>query len=139
MVPDGGTGVIQKGRAVMGYWNDNEVKKTKDDHIELEQLESECLDELGDVEKSFRERMGAENKRFKDMCDTEYWCCICFTSRAQKEEFLESLEFDGDLKYIEGKEFARAVKRPVKTEDLRFARIGKGSKEYLGRLIDEQK
>ena len=52
---------------------------------------------------------------------------------------MESLEFDGDLKYIEGKEFARAVKRPVKTEDLRFARIGKGSKEYLGRLIDEQK
>ena len=123
----------------MGYWNDDEVKGTKDDHIELEQLESECLDELGDVEKSFRERMGAENKRFRDMCDTEYWCCICFTSRAQKEEFLESLEFDGDLKYIAGKEFARAVKRPVKTEDLRCARIGKGSKEYLGRLIDEQK
>lgn len=35
----------------MGYWNDDEVKETKDDHIELEQLESECLDELGDVEK----------------------------------------------------------------------------------------
>ena len=52
---------------------------------------------------------------------------------------MESLEFDGDLKYIEGKEFARAVKRPVKTENLRFERIGKGSKEYLGRLIDEQK
>jgi hypothetical protein len=137
MVPAGGTGVIQEGRTVMGYWNDDKVKETKDDHIELEQLESECLDELGDVEKSFRERMGAENKRFKDMCDTEYWCCICFTSRAQKEEFLESLEFDGDLKYIEGKEFARAVKRPVKTEDLRFARIGKGSKDYLSRLIDE--
>ncbi len=48
--------------------------------------------------KSFRERMGAENKRFRDMCDTEYWCCICFTSRAQKEEFLASLEFDTDLK-----------------------------------------
>ena len=121
----------------MGYWNDDEVKETKDDHIELEQLERECLDELGDVEKSFRERMGAENKRFRDMCDTEYWCCICFTSRAQKEEFLESIDFDGDLKYIEGKEFARAVKRPVSTEDLKFARIGKGSKEYLDRLIGE--
>ena len=35
----------------MRYWNDNEVKETKDDHIELEQLESECLDELGDVER----------------------------------------------------------------------------------------
>ena len=121
----------------MGYWNEDQVKETKDDHIELEQLESECLDELGDVEKSFRERMCAENKRFRDMCDTEYWCCICFTSRAQKEEFLESLEFDTDLKYIEGKEFARAVKRPIKTEDMKFARIGKGSKEYLDRLIGE--
>lgn len=124
----------------MGYWNGDKPKKEeKNDHIELEQLESECLEELGEVEQSFRERMSAENKRFRDMCDTEYWCCICFTSRAQKEEFLESLEFDGDLKYIEGKEFARAVKRPVKTEDLKFARIGKGSKEYLSRLIDEQK
>lgn len=124
----------------MGYWNDDKPKKEeKNDHIELEQLESECLEELGEVEQSFRERMSAENKRFRDMCDTEYWCCICFTSRAQKEEFLESLNFDGDLKYIEGKEFARTVKRPVKTEDLRFARIGKGSKEYLSRLIDEQK
>lgn len=124
----------------MGYWNDDKPKKEgKNDHIELEQLESECLEELGEVEQSFRERMSAENKRFRDMCDTEYWCCICFTSRAQEEEFLESLNFDGDLKYIEGKEFARAVKRPVKTEDLKFARIGKGSKEYLSRLIDEQK
>ena len=49
----------------MGYWNEDQVKETKDDHIELEQLESECLDELGDVEKSFRERMGAENKHQK--------------------------------------------------------------------------
>lgn len=124
----------------MGYWNDDKPKKEeKNSHIELEQFESECLEELGEVEQSFRERMSAENKRFRDMCDTEYWCCICFTSRAQKEEFLGSLDFDGDLKYIEGKEFARAVKRPVKTEGLKFARIGKGSKDYLGRLIDEQK
>lgn len=122
----------------MGYWNDDKPKKEeKNSHIELEQFESECLEELGEVEQSFRERMSAENKRFRDMCDTEYWCCICFTSRAQKEEFLGSLDFDGDLKYIEGKEFARAVKRPVKTEDLKFARIGKGSKDYLSRLIDE--
>ena len=121
----------------MGYWNDDEVKEVQAEPIALEQLEAECLDDLGDVEKSFRERMSAENQRFKDMCDTEYWCCICFTSRAQKEEFLESLDFDTDLKYIEGKEFARAVKRPIKTEDLKFAKIGKGSKDYLGRILGE--
>lgn len=38
----------------MGYWNDDKPKKEeKDDHIELEQLESECLDELGGRRKEF--------------------------------------------------------------------------------------
>nr|DAV48302.1 MAG TPA: hypothetical protein [Caudoviricetes sp.] len=32
---------------------------------------------------------------------------------------------------------SRAVKRPIKTGDLKFARIGKGSKEYLGRTIGD--
>lgn len=123
----------------MGYWDKKEPKKAEpeEENLSLDALEEQCLEELGEVETSFRERMKAENKRFQDMCDTEYWCCICFTSRAQKEEFLQSLEYDGDEKYIEGKEFARAVKRPIKTADLKFAKIGKGSKDYLDRIIGD--
>lgn len=62
---------------------------------------------------------------------------MCFTSRAQKEEFLESLGLDPEEKYIDGKEFARAVKRPVKTSDLKFAKIGKGSRDYLDRVMED--
>lgn len=119
----------------MGYWDNKEPKQAEEpEHISLEQLEKDCLEEVGEVEQSFRERMKDENKRFRDMCDTEYWFCVCFTSRAQKEELLKSIGFDGDLKYLDGKEFARAVKKALKTPDLEFAKIGKGSKDYLSRV-----
>lgn len=123
----------------MGYWDKKEPKQEahEEEKVSLDQLEAQCEVELGEVEASFRERLKAENQRFRDMCDTEYWCCLCFTSRAQKEEFLASLGLDPEEKYIDGKEFARAVKRPVKTPDLKFAKIGKGSRDYLDRVMKD--
>lgn len=120
----------------MGYWDKREPEeavKVEVDDVSLEALESEVLEELGDVEKSFRERMAAENKRFRDMCDTEYWFCVCFTSRAQKEEMLETLGLELDEKYIDGREFAKAVKAQLKTEDLKFARIKKPNRDFANR------
>lgn len=124
----------------MGYWDKKQPKAPEVEEIDaigLEELESDVEKELLDVEKSFRERMSVENKRFRDMCDTEYWFCVCFTSREQKDEFLRSLQLNPDEKYIDGKELARAVKRPIKTKDLEFARISKISKDYLSNIIDE--
>lgn len=124
----------------MGYWDKKQPKAPEVEEIDaigLEELESDVEKELLDVEKSFRERMSVENKRFRDMCDTEYWFCVCFTSREQKDEFLRSLQLNPDEKYIDGKELARAVKRPIKTKDLEFARISKTSKDYLSNIIDE--
>ena len=124
----------------MGYWEKKQPKAPEVEEIDaigLEELESDVEKELLDVEKSFRERMSVENKRFRDMCDTEYWFCVCFTSREQKDEFLRSLQLNPDEKYIDGKELARAVKRPIKTKDLEFARISKTSKDYLSNIIDE--
>ena len=124
----------------MGYWDEREPKKTEikaaPEDDSLEKLESECLEEIGAVEKGFRERMKVENDRFRDMCDTEYWFCACFTSRAQKEEFLRALNLDPSEKYIDGRELARAVKRPVKTPDLKFAKIKGFDKEYSDRAME---
>lgn len=120
----------------MGFWDKKEPKKEAEpESINLDQLEEVCYKELGEVEKSFRQRMEDENKRFRDMCDTEYWFCACFTSREQKEEFLNSLGLDPEEKYIDGKDLAKAVKRPIKAPDIKFARIGKGSDEYLSRSM----
>ena len=122
----------------MGYWEKKEPAPQAQEQQEdsLEALESDCLADMGEVEKGFRARMKAENERFRDMCDTEYWVCLSFKSRAQKEEFLASVGMETDLKYIDGREMARAVKRPVKTPDLKFARIKAPDKEFSARAMD---
>lgn len=122
----------------MGYWEKKEPAPQAHEQQEdsLEALESDCLADMGEVEKGFRARMKEENERFRDMCDTEYWVCLCFKSRAQKEEFLASVGMETDLKYIDGREMARAIKRPVKTPDLKFARIKAPDKEFSARAMD---
>lgn len=126
----------------MSYW---ERKKTKEEPIKeeqeatlggLDELEENTIDELGEVEKSFRERMARENSRFQDMCDTEYWFCVCFTSRAQKEEFMQKAGLPVDEKYIEGREMAKAFRKSIKTPDLEFAKIQPFGKEYVNRIMD---
>lgn len=122
----------------MGYWDKKEPKQEVQeiDEVSLDQLEKDCTEEIGTIEKGFRERMAAENKRFADMCDTEYWCCICFKSRAQREEFLRSLDLPTDQKYLDGREVAKAMKRPVKTKDLEFARIKSSAPGYVDRAMN---
>lgn len=122
----------------MGYWDKRSATTIKDaerdDDAEadsLEKMEQDTIAELSTVENSFRERMKAENKRFLDMCDTEYWFCVCFTSRAQKEEFLRKIGIDTDLKYIDGKDMARAYRKAIKTPDLEFAKVQAFGKEYV--------
>lgn len=119
----------------MGYWDNKEPKKAAaQEDLTLEQIESGTLDELSEVEKSFRERMANENKRFRDMCDTEYWVAVCFTSREQKEEFLRSLDLPIEEKYIDGREMARKINRAIKTPDLKFAKISKPNKSLMDRI-----
>lgn len=60
----------------MGYWDEREKKKKQpepeEDEVTLEELEQNTLAEITEVEQGFRDRMKVENKRFRDMCDTEY-------------------------------------------------------------------
>lgn len=121
----------------MGYWEKKtpvETENEESEAVDLEQLESEGLEAVGEIEKSFRERMKQENSRFRDMCDSEYWFAVCFTSREQRNEFLEKIGIDPELKYIDGREMAKAYRKSIKTPDLEFAQIRPFDKEYLKRV-----
>lgn len=121
----------------MGYWEKKTPAESAVEEIEavnLEQLEAEGFEAVGEIEKSFRERMKQENSRFRDMCDTEYWFAVCFTSREQRNEFLEKIGIDPELKYIDGREMAKAFRKSIKTPDLEFAQIRPFDKEYLKRV-----
>jgi hypothetical protein len=65
--------------------------------------EADSAADLDEVQRGFRNRAKAESERFALATDSEYWACLCFQSREQKEMFLSALkilEF-GD-KYLDG-------------------------------------
>ena len=67
-------------------------------------------DELDALQQGFRSRSKAENDRFALATDSEYWACLCFQTREQKDRFLSALkilEF-GD-KYLDGRLVAERI------------------------------
>lgn len=103
----------------------------------LEELEEQTHEEIDEIKQGFRDRAKAEQKRFVDVCDTGYWFCVAFSTRAQKEEMLALLGIEPDLKYVDGKEFARAVKKSLKNPDQEFAKIKAFDKDYVRMARDD--
>lgn len=72
--------------------------------------EADSKADLGAVENGFRKRAADEGARKRLATDSEYWACICFQTREQKEAFLTALrliEF-GD-KYLDGQVVAERL------------------------------
>jgi len=76
----------------------------------LGNAERDSLVEMEEVHTGFRDRARREQQRYWDAVDSEYWCCVCFQTRAQKEEFLQKAGWAalGD-KYLDGLQVARAL------------------------------
>ena len=72
--------------------------------------EADSAVELSELQKGMRDRARQESKRFQDATDSEYWFCVCFLTRADKEAFLKALSLDdiGD-KYLNGHEVAKRL------------------------------
>ena len=67
--------------------------------------------ELNALQQGFADRAKQEKKRFEDATDSEFWFCMCFNTREQKEAFLEQIGWDtnGADKYVDGVDVARQV------------------------------
>lgn len=83
--------------------------------------EVDCAAEVSATLKAFKEQAQAEAKLFQDTTDSEYWCCICFQSRAQKEAFLRALAVPPDEdKYVDGVALAKAMQIELPPASVRF-------------------
>lgn len=73
-------------------------------------LEADAAAELTAMEAAYRQRRGAEDKRFRTATDSEFWFAVCFRDRAAKDAFLAALKADrlGD-KYLDGHALARVL------------------------------
>lgn len=67
-------------------------------------FEEDSKAEFSAIRSSFAERAREENKRRELATDSEYWICLCFQTREQKEAFLAGLKLSTDAdKYIDGR------------------------------------
>lgn len=81
-----------------------------EDVSETSDLETDAHEELNAVQQGFRDRAKREADRFRLATDSEYWFCVCFKTREDKEAFLHAAKLIaiGD-KYLDGYQVARLI------------------------------
>lgn len=72
-------------------------------------LEEDSARELTALEEGYRERMRNEQARFVAATDSEYWLCLCFADRAERERFLAAVGENPKTKYLLGRDLARTL------------------------------
>ena len=76
--------------------------------------EVDAAQEFNEAQKIFHQRNKDEQERFRLATDSEYWACLVFQTREQKEAFLNYMKWirHGD-KYIDGVKVAREMNVPI--------------------------
>ena len=99
------------------------------DVVTSDSMEADSLAEM----KALKSAFGSDGRSFKDIArekrqreDSEYWFCVVFQSREQKEEFLRNsgLIADGD-KYINGVAAAEKLGVPLTPAAMKLAGLCK--------------
>ncbi len=106
---DGGLSLDASDSLVLGH--DPTEQKARQEYTggRLE-VEVEAEEEVSEVLQGFKQRAEREDQRFWDAVDSEYWVCLCFQTRDQKEEFLKKLGlFEMGDKYIDGIKAAKKM------------------------------
>lgn len=80
--------------------------------------EADAHAELDALHRGFRERAAREAERMMLATETEYWFCVCFKTRQDKEDFLAAAELllIGD-KYLDGYATAKQLGITMPTRD----------------------
>lgn len=82
-------------------------------------LETVATEEVSIALQAILEERRQKRDRYRLMADTEYWLCLCFQSRAQKEEFLRAVGwFEHGDKYMDGLFCAQTLGIDIEAVDL---------------------
>ena len=110
-------------------------KNKKDEVPSLEEFEKGMASDIDALHQAFRDRAKQEEKRFADVCDSDYYFVVCFSNNAQLLEFCDSVGLNPDEIYIDGRDFARKIRRALKTPDTEPSKIQPFNRDYLARAM----
>jgi hypothetical protein len=83
--------------------------------------ETDSKEEMSAALRAFKEQAKKESQAFSDNTDSEFWCCIVFQSRDQKEAFIKALALVADDgTYIDGVRAAKKLNIQLPPAEPRF-------------------
>lgn len=107
--------------------------------VGMEEAERLFKEDYDEVLEAFKARREKENKRFREIIDTNYYMVICFTTNAQMVEFCNNFGIDIQYRYYDGREIAKAFKKALKAPDIGIPREKGRVKEYSELAIPPKK
>jgi hypothetical protein len=98
-------------------------------------LDQDAKEEVSAMLSAFQKKGKEEEARFRNATDSEYWFCVCFQNREQKEALLKALGwFEHGDKYLDGKFVAKSlgVKLPEVTLKFQGQKVNKKILAHVG-------
>lgn len=117
------------------------LKNPQPQYVDVPEMTGDAeLDSKADLEaidEGFRARAKDEAARFRLATDSEYWFCVCFQSREQKEEFLRKMDLiDIGDKYLDGQLVAGRLGVEISEQDVPYNTSSKIDTKLL-KLVKE--
>lgn len=117
------------------------LKNPQPQYVDMPEMTGDAeLDSKADLEaidEGFRARAKDEAARFRLATDSEYWFCVCFQSREQKEEFLRKMDLiDIGDKYLDGQLVAGRLGVEISEQDVPYNTSSKIDTKLL-KLVKE--
>lgn len=79
---------------------------------------------IKELPSAFSELAKEEQRRFVEATDSEYWFCVCFSTREEKDEFLrKSGLWDYGDKYLDGAVVAEKMGVKINAPRARFGQV----------------
>ena len=99
---------------------------------DLGDIQSNSDQEISAVQLEIERNRAAFEERFRITADPEFFFCVCFQSRDQKEEFLKNIGWFDDLgdKYLNGLDVARRLDIPVTIVPLEPRKLRGGVEKF---------
>ena len=119
----------------MGYWDKKSEKEAEESNPEMslgtyEVLAEEQLEQDGEY---LSRKMVEHKDRFQKVTSDGFWFCVYFNTDEQKEEFCQSIGLEKNIRYLNGKEFAKAIGKPLNTPNFDFGKEKAPVKEFKDR------
>ena len=131
----------------MGYWDKKESKKEEtvtpvaDSTEALDKFEKDAANYIKDSTGYLSRQIKDMQKRMQALTSDGYWFAVYFNNDTQKQECLDKLGFNQFDKYINGREFMKAIKKSMESPDFDFGEERVPVKEFAERAlpVNEQK